>query len=634
MRALVTRPEEDVAPLAAALRGRGIEPVIEPLLAIAPEPASPLTLDGVQALLFTSANGVRAFAEREKRRDLPVFAVGDATARVARALGFEPVTSAGGDGAALAALVARELDPAQGALLHARGRDTTEGLAASLEAAGFELRPAIVYRAEPAQAFSPELRAMLEAGAIDLALFFSPRTAQTFVKLLKDAGLEQAAGKIAALCLSRAVAAALAALPFRAVAIAGSPTQGALLAVLDEQGAVNPPAGQVARPSRRAAQPDRDEPVAAEAEPDARTRRGGSRLAIAAVASVVVIAAAAGAYVYSEGRRAAPEPATVVSVTPPDRIGPLEGEVARLRQEIAALRQGLATRGGGDAEALRERIEALERVNVNVSRALSGAAQSIATLDARLARIAESAGSAVGAAARTDELASRVAALEARSGDGEPVRGEVARIEAALKSLEGKVAALEARAGAEGAQERAAALVVALGQLREAVDSGRTFAASLDAVAALGAGDARIAEAVAALRPAAERGLPNLRELSDAFGSVARDLARAALAPEGAGWAERTLQRLSKLVTVRRVGADVAGDTPDAVAARAEARLAGGDLAGAATELDRLSGPAAAPAQQWLAAAKARLAAERTLDEMSRHALARFAAGREGAPAR
>jgi uroporphyrinogen-III synthase len=214
------------------------------------------------------------------------------------------------------------------------------------------------------------------------------------------------------------------------------------------------------------------------------------------------------------------------------------------------------------------------------------------------------------------------------------VRDEIARIEATVKSLEGKIAALEARAAAAGAGERAAALVVALGQLREAIESGQAYAPSLDAVAALGAGEAKIAEAVAALRPAAGTGIPSRRELAGRFDPVARDLARVALAPEGAGWTDRALQRLTRLVTVRRVGADVAGDVPDAVAARAEARLAAGDVAGAVAEVDRLTGPAAAAAQAWLAAAKARLAAERTLDELSRHALARFAAGREGAPER
>jgi hypothetical protein len=90
--ALITRPEEDARPLAEALAARGVATVIEPLLAIRPLPeaASDLAKDlaGVQALLFTSANGARAFAELSPRRDIGVLAVGDATASAARGLGF------------------------------------------------------------------------------------------------------------------------------------------------------------------------------------------------------------------------------------------------------------------------------------------------------------------------------------------------------------------------------------------------------------------------------------------------------------------------------------------------------------------------------------------------------------------
>src|SRR5579885_2968460 len=104
--ALITRPEEDARPLADALKSRGIATVIEPLLSIRvlPEAAPGLTqdLEGVQALLFTSANGARAFAELSPRRDIGVLAVGDATAAAARALGFSAVESAGGDVQALA----------------------------------------------------------------------------------------------------------------------------------------------------------------------------------------------------------------------------------------------------------------------------------------------------------------------------------------------------------------------------------------------------------------------------------------------------------------------------------------------------------------------------------------------------
>ncbi len=80
MRVLVTRPEEDASALAAALAARGFDALVEPMLSVAPAPGvtPPLDLDGVQALLFTSANGVRALARLTERRDLPAFTVGDA----------------------------------------------------------------------------------------------------------------------------------------------------------------------------------------------------------------------------------------------------------------------------------------------------------------------------------------------------------------------------------------------------------------------------------------------------------------------------------------------------------------------------------------------------------------------------
>ncbi|MGH6929838.1 MAG: uroporphyrinogen-III synthase, partial [Dongiaceae bacterium] len=117
LHALVTRPEEDAAPLAAALAERGIEVTVEPLLTIRPVADAPIDLQGAQALLFTSANGARSFAALAATRDLsgwrelPVFAVGDASAAAARDAGFSRVESAGGDVAALARLVIDRLDP-------------------------------------------------------------------------------------------------------------------------------------------------------------------------------------------------------------------------------------------------------------------------------------------------------------------------------------------------------------------------------------------------------------------------------------------------------------------------------------------------------------------------------------------
>ena len=75
IQALITRPEEDAATLAEALRQRGVGVAIEPLLSVRTLPGASIDLAGVQAVLFTSSNGVRAFAELSERRDLPCFTV-------------------------------------------------------------------------------------------------------------------------------------------------------------------------------------------------------------------------------------------------------------------------------------------------------------------------------------------------------------------------------------------------------------------------------------------------------------------------------------------------------------------------------------------------------------------------------
>ena len=231
LRVLVTRPADDAVPLAERLRSLGFEPVIEPLLAIVSTDAE-IDLDGVQAVLLTSANGARALARATKRRDLPVLAVGDATARAARDAGFESVASAGGDVGDLARLAAARCAPAAGALLHVSGREVAGDLAGRLADAGFEVRRAGLYRAEPAAALSPELRAQIAAGHIDAALFLSPRTARSFVTLVDAAKLGASCRRIVALCLSPAVANALPAASWQGVRVAAAPTQAALLDAL------------------------------------------------------------------------------------------------------------------------------------------------------------------------------------------------------------------------------------------------------------------------------------------------------------------------------------------------------------------------------------------------------------------
>jgi uroporphyrinogen-III synthase len=533
MRALVTRPEEDAAPLAEALRARGIDPLIEPMLSVAAVTADAIDLAGVQAVLFSSANGVRAFAKRETRRDLPVYAVGDAAARAARAAGFADVKSAGRDAEALAKLVAQELKPGDGPLLHPRGRDTTGHLEAALRAAGFELRDPVVYRAEPAARLSDAVRTQLAEGAIDLALFFSPRTARAFVGAVENARLAASTPKVTAVCLSQAVADALAPLSFARTIVAPAPNQDALLAALPRTPRATAPRG----------------------------RRWIWWLGGAVVLALVF----AGLYLMRMPERATPTPQASVPLSAP----------------VPAPASAPASAASQDDPRLAE-----------VQRGLNALRAQVDAAPARLSALAAAQGE------RIQQLADRNAQLEQR----------VAALEERLQK--GSIA------GAE--------FLMATAVLRDAVSRGAPYAAPLDTLADVAKDDAEVQAAVAALRAGAASGVPTATMLIARFDGVADAIVRAERAPPGAGWWDRLWARISALVTVRRAGADAEGPSADAVAARAEAKVKAGDLAGAAAELDALHGLPADAARPWLDQAKARLAADAALDTLSSLALARL----------
>ncbi|HEY3918627.1 MAG TPA: uroporphyrinogen-III synthase [Stellaceae bacterium] len=239
MRVLITRAEGDAEKLARRLAGRGHQSMIESLMTIRfrPDTARGVApfLEGVQAALFTSANGVRAFAAATPRRDFRAFAVGDATAAAARDAGFAEVTSAGGAIDDLAQLVIARLKAKDGALIHAAGSVTAGDLAGLLDAAGFIVRRAVLYDATPAERLSAATRAAIQHGEIDAALFFSPRNAATFVRLAAD--LNEGCQHMTAIALSAAVAERLAPLPWRRVAVAPTPNEDAVLAALDASAA-------------------------------------------------------------------------------------------------------------------------------------------------------------------------------------------------------------------------------------------------------------------------------------------------------------------------------------------------------------------------------------------------------------
>ncbi|MES1199864.1 MAG: uroporphyrinogen-III synthase [Pseudomonadota bacterium] len=194
-RVVITRALPEALRTAERVRARGAMPIIAPLLNIQAR-AFDTALNNTQALLFTSAAGVRAFAAATPARSIAALTVGDATAQAARQAGFAQVRAAQGDSDALARLAIATLDPKAGKVIHISGAHVAGDIASQLAAHGFDAERRVAYEAVAAAQLPAELQQ-----PCDIILFHSARAAEIFAGF----GAPYAARATAA-CLSAAVA--------------------------------------------------------------------------------------------------------------------------------------------------------------------------------------------------------------------------------------------------------------------------------------------------------------------------------------------------------------------------------------------------------------------------------------------
>jgi uroporphyrinogen-III synthase len=230
VRLLLTRPEADGARTAAALRARGHEVVLAPLLRI--ELVDFALPDGPwSAVVMTSANAARAVVNHPRREALiaaEAFAVGRHTAEAARAAGFRTVHSADGDKDDLADLLRARRGEASAPLLYLTGEDRAGDLAAG----DTPVVTVVAYRAVKAQHFAPEVAAALAHREVDGVLHFSTRSAQAYLDCASRAGIREAALAPVHICISRQVAQPLAAAGAAAIRIAPRPDEAAMLELI------------------------------------------------------------------------------------------------------------------------------------------------------------------------------------------------------------------------------------------------------------------------------------------------------------------------------------------------------------------------------------------------------------------
>lgn len=232
MTVLVTRGWPGAERTANGLREMGISPIISPVLDINFRASINVDLSDVQGLIFTSANGVRAWGPRREERDLPVFAVAQATANTARDIGFKKVHVGSGNVAGLVTLIKRKAKPDKGALLHVRGIHVAGDLSGQLRADGYTIREAIGYGAVSVDTLGEEAIAAIVSGAPVQVLVHSARGAKSFLDLCKKFGLMHWLGSVTAFGISPNALKPLENAGFAALLAAPKPDEDALLGLL------------------------------------------------------------------------------------------------------------------------------------------------------------------------------------------------------------------------------------------------------------------------------------------------------------------------------------------------------------------------------------------------------------------
>jgi len=206
VRLLVTRPAPDDERTAAALRARGHEVLIAPMLRMqtldCAFPAHPYA-----GVVMTSANAARAIAHHPDCRDLtslPLFAVGHHTAQAALAAGFHEVHCANGDRSDLVNMLRRLLGALHGPLLYLAGEDRAGEI--ELAPNGARVITVAVYRMAKVECFPAEIEAALRQRRIDGVLHFSRRSCKAYLDCAQHSGLMDCALTPLHFCISPQVA--------------------------------------------------------------------------------------------------------------------------------------------------------------------------------------------------------------------------------------------------------------------------------------------------------------------------------------------------------------------------------------------------------------------------------------------
>ncbi|MEL7033859.1 MAG: uroporphyrinogen-III synthase [Pseudomonadota bacterium] len=228
---IVTRAEPGARQTREHLEALGLNVVSTPMLTLdlLPETQLPDAQD-LAGLVFTSANGVRTYAERRSDRALTTWCVGPATAEAARHAGFPDIRESAGNAVDLANLISAHATPSDGPLLHVANAAATGTLKQTLTRLGFDVRFAPLYAMRPADTLPDSLKQLIDRGAPAIVLIHSAKGATALANVTQAPQLKT----WHLVAISEQACAPLVSLARGGTHIATAPNEAGLMRALDQ----------------------------------------------------------------------------------------------------------------------------------------------------------------------------------------------------------------------------------------------------------------------------------------------------------------------------------------------------------------------------------------------------------------
>jgi uroporphyrinogen-III synthase len=229
---LVTRPQPGATRTSERLLCHGFLPLVLPLTEIVSLPAKK-PAGKFSAVAVTSASALRQASDQalQPLLSLPCFVVGEATGAMARARGFETVTTGDGDGASLAQTVIEE-SCAGARILYLTGRVRAPDFEYSLRKAGVHFRTLMSYDTISVSYTTDFLLNFFSKGKIDCCLLYSRWSAEEFIRLANHVEITHRFDNTSIFCLSTRIAEVLTGLGSASVHVADKPTEDALFELM------------------------------------------------------------------------------------------------------------------------------------------------------------------------------------------------------------------------------------------------------------------------------------------------------------------------------------------------------------------------------------------------------------------